>query len=363
MICCLNCGVSSSKDRHVFEDKYQCGECFSFGLIVEDQSPSFVLDFGACEKECTICNSDDENRREFIFNCGHSFCGDCVAKIYKVQCIPQYCEKSEPTAMKECLTSLTQYSRPNCPNCRTQITKIVLKKRPISEQYIFYTTDWNAEQEISMRILQFDLRKLRNRINLKGIIPTDRVDVIINEYKKFMVLKNISSDWDAEMLSPAPAIDMAWHEHILDTANYREFCEIFPQPVNHNPEGVFDVDEKFDRYRKTLGLYYQYFGYFYPRTHKDSIWLYPDFLESHGVLKGGFQLFVKTLTGKTITINVDDNSYVWELKLRIQYKEGIPMDQMRLIFCGSNLLDSKLCGELGIAKESTIHLVLKCRGC
>ena len=96
--------------------------------------------------------------------------------------------------------------------------------------------------------------------------------------------------------------------------------------------------------------------------------IYNDYFSGEKIkleLYGGnpaMKIFVKTLTGKTITLYVDPKEHIEITKIRIRKKEGIPIDQQRLVFSGIQLEDNKTLSDYNIQYESILYVILRLRG-
>ena len=85
-------------------------------------------------------------------------------------------------------------------------------------------------------------------------------------------------------------------------------------------------------------------------------------IEAYFFSENGYQLFVKTLTGKTITLNVQPYYKIVYIRELIKLKEGFPMEEQRMVYEGIQIEDNRTLADYNIQKESTIHLVLRLRG-
>ncbi len=208
---------------------------------------------------------------------------------------------------------------------------------------------------------------------------------VVGEYARFIELKIRLKDFDAKLLSPPPLVDLVWHTHILDTAGYTLFCTIVGgQLVHHNPNGGLDAAAQAERYRRTYEAYKASFNMvpdpkFWPAPTEDAVTPPPPPPPPPKKRKANedndtMTVFVKTLTGKTISLHLPRSATVRDAVKEVERVDNISVDLQRLIFGGRQITPFmtdrkaradwlKPLASYGIQHESTIHLVLRMGGC
>ncbi len=219
-------------------------------------------------------------------------------------------------------------------------------------------------------------------------------DKIFSEYERFMVLKNID-----EECSPSDDIDSLWHQIILDTELYWNYCtEKFNKIIHHKPQNSIDQHARKLRLEKTIGLYKNIFNeepdkivwetlycgicselvkknYFFSTNCCDNsnnckkclkkIKSCPN-CDSQYIFCGKepYPIVIKQLdTGEVINLIVSGSDTIANLKNKIAEIRGIPSDEIRLIFEGEQLNDLKNIFNYGVYKEAQIFMTLRLRGC
>ena len=138
---------------------------------------------------------------------------------------------------------------------------------------------------------------------------------------------------------------------VLKIDIYGDILEQICQSKSISSENLYLLYNKNYVYGKNYPIYTDYFF-----GKKIEVELY-DFK-----IDGSKKIYVKTLTGKTIHLNVELNDSTVATKIRIQNKEGIPPNQQRLLFSGIQFEDGRTLASYNVQHESTIHLVLRLRG-
>jgi large subunit ribosomal protein L40e/small subunit ribosomal protein S27Ae/ubiquitin C len=194
----------------------------------------------------------------------------------------------------------------------------------------------------------------------------------INDYKKFLAIRAALPGLDTD-LSPTDDIDAVWHAHILDTVSYHRCCGALVGAgnlIHHNPYTSDDVAMRQERRKLLKKLWAQVFE--------------SDPALGWGVDPSACENYIKRLTGRKrrrrsgdayqifvrglrachiITLMVESDTEVEDVKLMLYDRDEAPLENMRLIYAGTQLVDGKTMSDYKIRKESTLHLVLRMAGC
>ena len=176
------------------------------------------------------------------------------------------------------------------------------------------------------------IKKSAMALDLGFLVPTlssmlpPSVDIkqLIEEYKKFLVIKVISKDTQCPLnLSPSALIDQVWHEHILHTAKYREACTALGVFIDHDPSGATEEDDKRE---ERLLLTKTHYSLIFNTKAPSKFWelsfeQHPDVIrKTRRRLRGGMQIFVITTRGKRITLEVEPSESIKSVKLKIKVR-------------------------------------------
>ena len=212
---------------------------------------------------------------------------------------------------------------------------------------------------ISLEVQCSDTVKyVKKKIKEKEGIPFSQGIIIL--YKEVKLEdENILADYKIGKgstleIKPCIRLNIQLYEKIIP-------IDVFPSETINDIKKLIAKIEKEDIDKATTGLSI-YFG----DEKLEDIKTVSDYsIKNDSTLKVYhiFQIFAKTLTGKTITINnIEPYDTVEELKCKIQDKEGIPPDYQRIILGGKQLEDNKTLADYNIQRNSSLYLVLRLRG-
>jgi len=230
-------------------------------------------------------------------------------------------------------------------------------------------------------------------------VDVEEAKELVNELFRFLTLKVLTCDVDASQLSPSGPVDSAWHSILLFPRDYANLChKLLPDSaadriIDHNPLGG-DDESRSERYARTLKMYEEVFGesppiQFWPNEHEENV-ANTTSTQRLPCLKSGpsptssatisgeenqkgncvctteddrpMLIFIKDLTGKTLTFTVKPSETIRDLKQKIFDEIRFPIFHQRLRFAGrlGVLEDQYTFSDYKIQKESTLHMHLPC---
>eukprot|EP00550_Attheya_septentrionalis_P008666 CAMPEP_0198294350 /NCGR_PEP_ID=MMETSP1449-20131203/21951_1 /TAXON_ID=420275 /ORGANISM="Attheya septentrionalis, Strain CCMP2084" /LENGTH=259 /DNA_ID=CAMNT_0043994279 /DNA_START=38 /DNA_END=817 /DNA_ORIENTATION=+ len=193
---------------------------------------------------------------------------------------------------------------------------------------------------------------------------TDYIQYLI----AWVVGKNIGT-----RTSPPFHVDVLWHIHLLETESYRRLERLIitkvrqvdsTTSVKHIDHSALNTEGREGRLKATRSLY-AHIGFSFTDTCEG----YQEFVrERKNQKRDGeglptMEIFISR-NGKSITLSkVSPRDTVANVKWMIMENEGIPFDQQRLHFAGKQLEDERTLPDYNVQNESTIHMMLRLRGC
>jgi len=197
------------------------------------------------------------------------------------------------------------------------------------------------------------------------------------EFRRLMELKASAHDTEGTQLGPTSLMDFMWHTAILDTRDYANTQAQLGLLLHHRPLGVTpSAEERLQREQRRARLIEQYRARYQTAPLDADIGsasISTTTTSTSGLLPSPspsssqplMQIFVKTLTGKTVTLDVDASDSIQVVKEKLAQNLSATCDVVatrhppRLIFAGRELEDDRTLLDYNIQRESTIHSVLR----
>lgn len=313
-------------------DTYHCGNCHEKHTNLENKvntynktnvfqcdkcwfvDPVIIRDYGM---ECTICM---ENTNDLYYvKCGHSICQTCINQLNDFYTCP-YCKITGSVSYISCGDDDYDYYFESLPTIKPYMKQL----------YCNIVDDF------------------KDNVNAYNGLYT----LLVCYYKFLTVLHEYDNNNQALKLSPPNLIDQVWHHHLLDNSNYIRVCNLIGGYVlYHYPTNSFKYAEKNKKEQYELAVK------LYQNKYTLIRWVFCDNKEDI------MSIFVKTLSGSTVIIEVKNDFLIDEVKQMIDNKTGMKTKLQRLIFNGKSMMDERMVKDYNLTPGCTLHLVTRLRGC
>ena len=181
----------------------------------------------------------------------------------------------------------------------------------------------------------------------------------IQECQNFLLVKGRVNDWDGALLSPSFMIDQVWHVWILHTKLYMEYCETqFGRMMHHDAANAYgSTNAKAERYAETRRQFAIVFhgepsGPFWPETYDQEV------PEEETRARKAICLHFKNIYGDVHTVVTGPDDPLSDAVVK-----ACGSSDRRIIWGGTQLDIEKTPSELGLRNESTLHVVMRLKGC